>query len=163
MNRIEITETLKLLREYRTAWINENRIPIEDWSKSPYQLEMSRLGTLLQKCWDNNCECDPIIHEMTHLSPTGIRVYESKGMGNWEACFVFEIERLKLVKDTLIRKRMGDRAKWMRRGAMSVDKGTLAMWKIRARDGNEFWISRLKERDIALKEKHEAKTRSQSL
>ena len=159
MNRIEIQERVKELIELRVRWINENRIPVEKWTDSPYRAEFERLADLLWECSFGKCECTEEQHELSEWSTLKLAVHIEKGRGNFEP--MVDVQRMKVqhVSDVETRRRMLSEIKFIRAGAVRVDKAELLAWKRYAKQGDEKFVKILEVRDAAMSAKNRERAR----
>ena len=154
MNRIEIQERVKELLELRARWITENSIPVEKWNDSPFTAEFEMLAELLHECWFGQCECTEEQHMLSEWSDVNIAVFEAKNAGNFEGLVEKQRLRASHVKDVNMRMRMLSEIRWLRAGAVRIDKPVLLAWKRKADAGDGKFVKILKRRDASLAAKH---------
>ena len=152
MNRVEIQERLKDLRFERAEWMRTQ--PVSNWNNSPQQAEMNELAELMHNCWFGECECTEWEHELSSWSKLTLGAHEMKDEGNFEGITAVQQLRVACVSDTKTRVRMLSELRWLRAGAVSVDKATLRLWKKAAEDGDGKFAKILKVRDASLAAKH---------
>jgi hypothetical protein len=159
MNRIEIQERVKELLELRARWINENSVPVEQWNDSPFSAEFEMLAELMHECWFGQCECTELQHELSTWSELNVSVFEAKNAGNFEGLVEKQRLRASQVKDVNMRMRMLSELRWLRAGAVNIDKPVLLTWKRKAEGGDGKFAKILKRRDASLAAKHRERMR----
>lgn len=159
MNRIEIQERVKELHAERVQWINENRIPVSEWNDSPQSAELETLAELLHECWFGKCECTALQHELSEWSSLNIAVFEAKNRGDFEPMVEKQMLRATQVRNVKTRLRMMNETRWLRAGAVAIDKPVLNAWKRHAEGGDGKFKKILKRRDAAMSAKNLERTR----
>ena len=158
MNRIEIQERVKELHEERAQWMRTVKNPLE-WNDSPQKAELEKLAELLHECWFGECECTELQHMLSEWSDVSVAVFEAKNAGNFEGLVEKQMLRATQVSDVKMRLRMLSEIRWLRAGAVRIDKPVLLSWKRRAEGGDGKFAKILKRRDAAMSAKNRERMR----
>ena len=158
MNRVEIQERVKELHAERAQWMRSVPNPM-DWNDSPQKAELEKLGEMLNECWFGECECTELQHEISQWSPVKIAVHLEKTKGNFEPLVEMQQLRATQVSDVRMRMRMLSEIRWLRGGAVRIDKAELNSWKRKAEGGDGKFVKILKRRDAVMSAKNRERMR----